>query len=149
MKLAFENLGAISHLLSVPKLECADAVSRLHTASEEYKSELKAYKIQSTVREAESIPYSGGNLVHFFDGVDYDGLRAAVNVLSNRVDGIVVLLSATDGGYKYVILKKGADLRQEIKGINSALSGRGGGNLDFAQGTFSATADEIKAYFTK
>ena len=149
MKLAFENLGAISRLLSVPKLECAEAVSRLHTASEEYKSELKDYKIQSTVREAESIPYSGGNLVHFFDGVDYDGLRAAVNVLSNRVDGIVVLLSATDGGYKYVILKKGADLRQEIKGINSALSGRGGGNSDFAQGTFSATADEIKAYFTK
>ena len=60
-----------------------------------------------------------------------------------------MLLSGSDGNYKYVILKKGADLRSEIKDINSALLGRGGGNSDFAQGTFSSSADEIKAYFAK
>ena len=149
MRLAFENLGAISRLLSVPKLECADAVLRLHASVEEYKSMLKACRIQSIVREAEGISYSGGNLVHFFENADYDSLRAAVNVLSDRVEGTLVLLSGSDGNYKYVILKKGADLRSEIKDINSALLGRGGGNSDFAQGTFSSSADEIKAYFAK
>lgn len=144
---AFENLGLISRLLSVPKLECADAVKKLLETSEEYKNEIKDLRIKTAVSEVEGIPYTGGNLVYFFRDADYDALRASVNVLSDRVDGTIVLLSGADGGYKYVILKKGADMRSEIKAINSALLGRGGGNSDFAQGTFSATAEMIRDFF--
>ena len=147
VRVAFENLAAISRLLSVPKLEGADAVTRLLATAEEYKAEIKKLRIGAVVAEAEKIPYSGGDLVYFFRDADYDALRAAVNLLSPKLDGTLVLLSGEGGGYKYVILKKGADLRSEIKAINAALSGRGGGNGEFAQGTFLATADEIRDFF--
>ena len=147
VRAAFENLFAISRALSAPRLEAADAVTRLLASAEEYKSEIKALKIKAVVSEAEKIVYTGGNLVHFFADADYDAMRAAVNLLSDKVDGTLLLLSGTDGSYKYVILKKGADMRSDIKPINAALSGRGGGNGDFAQGTFSATADDIRAFF--
>ena len=144
---AFENLASISRLLSVPKLESADAVKKLLDTAEEYKNEIKDLRIKAAVSEAERIPYTGGNLVYFFRDADYDALRAAVNVLADKVKGTLVLLSGSDGGYKYVILKKGADMRTEIKEINSALLGRGGGNSDFAQGTFSANAEAIHEFF--
>ena len=83
---AFENLGLISRLLSVPKLECADAVKKLLETSEEYKNEIKDLRIKTAVSEIEGIPYTGGNLVYFFRDADYDALRASVNVLSDRVD---------------------------------------------------------------
>ena len=146
---AFENLGVISRALSVPKLECADGVERLLKSAEEYKTEIKDLRIKGVVGEAERIEYNGGSLVHVFRDADFDALRAALNLLSERVDGTVVLLSGGDGGYKYVILKKGADMRSEIKEINAALLGRGGGSSDFAQGPFSASLSDIRAYFEK
>ena len=149
VKSAFENLGSISRSLSVPKLECADGVERLLKTAEEYKSEIKDLRIKSVVGEAEKIAYTGGNLVHFFRDADFDALRAALNLLAEKADGTVVLLSGGEGGYKYVILKRGADMRSEIKAINAALLGRGGGNSDFAQGTFSASLEDIRAYFEK
>ena len=144
---AFENLSSISRALSVPRFETAEAVSRLISTAEEYKAEIKRLRIDAAVAEAEKIPYTGGNLVYFFKDADYDAMRAAVNLLSDKIDGTLVFLSGVGKEYKYVILKKGADLRSEIKSINAALSGRGGGNADFAQGTFSASADEIRDYF--
>ena len=67
----------------------------------------------------------------------------------DRVGGILVTLCGQDGDYKYIISSKTVNLPQKIKEINTALSGRGGGKPGMVQGSFLATAEEIKNYFQK
>ena len=148
IKNAFDNLGVISRALSVPKLETGEAVLRSLAVAEEYKNELKSLRISTVVREAERIEGCEGNLVRVFDGADYDGLIAAANKLSPRVSGFTVLLSGADGSYKYVISSNNCDMRAEIKKINAALCGRGGGSSVMAQGNFTTVLTEIEKYFS-
>jgi alanyl-tRNA synthetase len=71
------------------------------------------------------------------------------NNATYRVGGMLVALSGTDGDYKYVIASSSYDMRAEIKKINAALSGRGGGRPNMVQGAFLTDRATIVEYFSK
>lgn len=143
----YENLARISHALSVPRLNTADAVAKTLSDLEEKKNEYKAARIAYFEREADLIETTSGNLVMTFADATQDELRALANKSVNKVSGILVLLSGTDGEYKYLMASQNVDLKSEIKKINAALMGRGGGSSVMVQGSFCATLEEIEKYF--
>lgn len=143
----YHNLAKISHALSVPRLECADAVKKTLSDLEELKSAYKISKAAYFEREAELLPKAEGNLVRTYSDATLDELRAFANKAVSKVSGMLVLLSGKDGEYKYLIASKGTDLKAEVKKINAALCGKGGGSSAMVQGSFSASIADIEKYF--
>lgn len=143
----YENLSDISHALSVPRTETAEAVERTLSALEEKKSEYKAARSMYFEREAELMKKSDSNIIVTYADATVEELRIIANKATDKTEGILILLSGTDGDYKYLLSSKNVDLKPEIKKINAALCGKGGGSSVMAQGSFSASLTEIRKYF--
>ena len=144
----YDNLAEISRTLSVPRLETADAVHRTLRELDGVKADFKAARLRLFEREGELIAATEGNLVRYLPDATHDDLRAVANSAKERVEGLLVLVSGTDGAYRYVIASSSGALSSEIKKINAALCGRGGGNSGMAQGSFASSLSEIEKYFT-
>ena len=134
-------------MLSVPRLDSADAVEKLISDYEAKRAEYKATRLAYFEREGELLSSTDKNALLVFHDATQDELRAAANTAVSKVGGILVLLSGTDADYKYILASTSTDLRTEVKKINAALSGRGGGSTAMIQGSFAATLADIKAYF--
>ena len=143
----YATLSDISHMLSLPRLETADGVRKLLADHEAKKSDYKAARTMYFEREAELVEPTGGSLVLAFSDATQDELRVLANAAVDKVGGILVLLSGTDGAYRFVLASRTVDLRTEVKKITAALGGGGGGSSVMAQGSFAATLTEIKEYF--
>lgn len=142
-----ENLAQISHALSVPRFNTAAAVRKTLSDLEEKKIAYKNARVLYFQREADLIAPCKQNLVLEFKGATQEELRALANRAVGKVDGILVLLSESNGEYKYLLASNTIDIKGEIKKINAALGGKGGGSSVMAQGSFAATLSEIKEYF--
>ena len=143
----FASASEISKQLSVPKEEIADGVSKLGETLAEERSAFKRYRLALAAERADSLAKTDGNAVVSLEGFSPEELRAFASRAVSRVGGILVALTGKDGDYKYAIASNTTDLKSIIKDVNARLSGRGGGNGSMAQGSFSASLDEIKAYF--
>ena len=89
-----------------------------------------------------------GNLVIFDEDLDMDHLRMLVNGAVPKCGGMVAAFIGSDEeGYRYIIGSANVDLRAKGKEINAAIKGKGGGKSEMMQGTATASAAEIKAYF--
>ncbi len=141
------TLSEISHMLSLPRLDTAEGVRKLLSDYETKKSELKAAREKYFEREAELATPTEGNLVLSFADATQDDLRTLANAAISKIGGILVLLSGTDGAYRFVLASRSVDLRTEVKKIPAALGGGGGGSSIMAQGTLAATLTDIEKYF--
>lgn len=144
----YKSLTAISHLLSLPRLETPDGVRKLLSDYEAKKTDYKNARALYFEREAELIAPTERSLVLAFTDATQDELRVLANAAVDKVGGILVLLSGTDGAYRFVLASHSVDLRTEVKKITAALGGGGGGSTVMAQGTLTATLTEIEKYFT-
>ena len=142
-----EALSDISHMLSLPRLDTPDGVRKLLSDYESKKSDLKAARERYFEREAELVTPTYGNLVLAFNDATQDDLRTLANAAISKIGGILVLLSGSDGAYRFVLASRSVDLRTEVKKITAALGGGGGGSSIMAQGTLAATLTEIEKYF--
>ena len=142
-----ENLGEISAALSVPKSEAAEAHARYMQETDKLRLELKAARRALAEEKAKSVRSTDGNAVCLAEGLGMEELRHFVNAALPAVGGILVALTGTDGDYKYIIASNSVDLTKEIKQINQALSGRGGGKPNAAQGSFATDLESINRYF--
>lgn len=143
----FTAAGEISQLLSVPKEEIADGVSKLAEALAKERADFKTYRLSSAKARAAAIEPTSGNLVLYFADLEGEELRVLASEAMSAVDGILVVLGGPDGAYKYVIASNSTDLRVASRDINAALGGRGGGSPTMIQGSFTADLDAIKSYF--
>ena len=143
----YDTLSDISHLLSLPRLDTAAGVRKLLADYEAKKADYKNARQAYFEREAELIAPEEGNLVLVYPDATQDELRAVANRAIDKVGGILVLLSGSDGAYRFVIASRAADLRTEVKKITAALGGGGGGSSVMVQGSFTATLSEIEKYF--
>ena len=143
----FNSASEISQLLSVPKEEISDGVSKLAEALAKERADFKAYRLSSAKARAAAIEPTSGNLVLHFADLEGEELRVLASEAMSAVDGILVVLGGSDGAYKYVIASNSTDLRAASRDINAALGGRGGGSPTMIQGSFTADLDAIKSYF--
>ena len=143
----YENIKAISAMLSTPQLETADTLKGYMLDNDNMRASLKASRLRIAELEADRVEPTGGTAVFYLPDFTIPELIAFSNVVNKKVEKLTVALSGVDGDYKYVISSNGIDLRPLSKEINQALSGRGGGRAEMIQGSFGATLDEIKDYF--
>ncbi len=145
----YRNIREISAILSTPQHNTATALSAYVADVEELKHRLKMTRLDLARNQALSVERTDGNCITFIDGFSIDELIEFANNASQRVGGMLVALSGADGDYKYVIASSSLDMRGEIKKINAALSGRGGGRPNMVQGAFLTDKAAILDYFTE
>ena len=137
----------ISLALSAPKTAIADELDRLLESRAALEYKLVGMGKAVAVSYAERVEKTDGDLVVALPELDTDALRTFVNSAADRVGGTLVALTGTDGAYKYIIHNSSPELAAIVKKANAALGGKGGGRPPMAQGSFSASLDEIKKYF--
>ena len=141
---------SLSQLLSVKQHELTEAVARLLTRQEELKQELRQLRRERLAERVARLTRIEGNRVIVLSADEKDLVREAVNLSLPFSSGAVVAVAGEgDGPWRYAIGSECIDLRRVSRSINAALSGRGGGSQTMIEGSFSATLDEIKAYFDK
>ncbi len=143
----YENIQKISALLSTPQHQTAEELLRYMNDSEQMKLENKNLRIKAAEKLADSYPDECGNSVVVLNGFSSEEMRAFANAYKSRVSGYLVTLCGEDASFRYIIMKNKSDLSSDIKEINKALSGRGGGRGEMVSGTFSSTLQEINNYF--
>lgn len=143
----YESVQSVSAMLSVPKSDISDGVERLISELTDLKSKFSAYRISAMEKEARRLVPSESNVLLTFEDATVEELIAFSNTALSKVGGILILLSGSDGNFKYVISSSTKDLKAMIPEINKSLLGRGGGKPNMVQGSFSASLAEIREYF--
>ena len=139
--------GAVSVLLSSPQTEISKDVERLLESKCELDEKLLARERELASLYAESVTETKGNFVLLCGTLDMEALRGIANNVGERVSGALVLLSGTDGAYRYVIRYEKDDFKTFLSEANASLLGKGGGRPPMAQGSFTASISDIKTYF--
>ena len=142
----WEQNRAIGQALSVKGEKTFAAVQRLQTELADTKARAAALEEDSFRRTAEE--YAGrGDVLLIVPPLQGDGVRRLCDAVSLTCGGRCAVFSGEDGSYKYAIIHAGHDIRQLVKDLNTALSGRGGGRDGFAQGSAQTTEEEIRTFF--
>lgn len=143
----YENLARISHALSVPRLNTADAVDKTLADLTEIRYSYKLARENHFKMLAEKIDATEGNRILYYSDATMDELRVVANIAGERIGGYLVLLSGEENNYKYIIYSRVGGLKEKIKNINATLCGKGGGSDKMAQGSFGVSLSSINEYF--
>lgn len=144
-----EQNASIAKKLSVKERTTDIAVQRLKDETQALKIQIAELNAMRFVTVAEGYRDSE-NVLHFEHNITFDELCKLTNQIMEQISGTAAVFTGDDAsGYKYAVGKKDSDIRTEIKAMNTALGGRGGGKPHFAQGSVSAKREDIETYFTK
>lgn len=139
----------ISQQLSAKVKETAKAVQNMAAELEAKKQQLFQMENTQFAAKAEELRDKGNVLVRM-DGLAPDGVRRAAIAIQETCGGRAAVFSGDEvSGYKYAVGQINGDLREWVKELNAALSGRGGGKPGFVQGSVSAKWDEIVAFMSR
>ncbi len=147
MRDKYDNVSAISVMLSAKQNETARAVERLKGEKEKLageKNEINRRILQYKIAELRP----AYNICIFENGMDMVNLRELVNAGTELAENICAAFCGDDeNGYNYIIAGKNTDMKTEGRKINEALNGRGGGKGSMIQGSCKAPRDVIEKYF--
>ena len=154
-KRALEYLGAVydqdravGQALSVKPEQTAAAVARLQAELQEAK--LRAAHFEEAHFADLAARYAGaGDVLLVQPPMSSDSARRLADAVARSSGGLGAVFAGSDGEkYNYALVAAdGRDLSAQVKALNAALHGRGGGRNGFAQGSVAATQAEIKAFF--
>lgn len=141
-----EQNHQVSVLLSAKPLETADSVRRVYGELNDAKQRIGAMELEGFRQKAEALR-GAGDVLLFEAAMEPERVRTLCDCVMQVCGGRCAVFSGSDGGWKYAIGGRAADLRGFCKTMNTALSGRGGGKPNFVQGSVSASQAEIEAFF--
>ena len=146
LALNWQQNAAIGRELSVKPDATHAAVLRL-------KEELTAVKqrcdaLETAQFETLAAQYDGaGSVLMMQPAMGSDAVCRLCDMVAARCGGRCAVFAGEDGAYKYAVIHPGADIRELIKTMNTALNGRGGGRDGFAQGSAACTEADIRSFF--
>ncbi|MEG1683524.1 MAG: alanine--tRNA ligase-related protein [Oscillospiraceae bacterium] len=141
-----EQNRVVAQNLSVKPAETAAAVARLQ--AELSAAKLRLSTLEEQVFAATAARYqNAGNVLLFQEALRPDAVRKLCDTVAASCGGRCAVFSGEDGQFAYAIVENGGDIRELVKSMNTALSGRGGGRDGFAQGSLSATRQQIESFF--
>ena len=138
---------SVSGQLSAKPLETAKVVSKLRGDLEEAKQRAAQLEEQLFSLRAQAFSGAGDVLLIEDKPLKPDSLRRLADAVQTCCGGRCAVFAPTADGYAYVLGQPGGDLRALVKRMNQALSGRGGGKAEFAQGSVRADRAAIEAFF--
>lgn len=141
-----EQNTKISRTLSAKPMETAAAVERLQ--KELYEVRGRAAEMEERDFQRRAKDYAGaGDVLLFEHDMPAESVRKLCDTVLSTCGGQCAVFAGVDGAYKYAVGVRDGDIRPLIKELNVCLGGRGGGKPNFAQGSVSADAAAIRAFF--
>ena len=144
---SFAENKKVSGLLSAKPFETAAATERMSKELSDTKFKLGKLEDQLFALKADAMADTGDVLL-FEEGLSPDGVRRLTDAVFKVCGGSAAVFGKTQAGYQYAIASN-EDIRDFVKQMNSALSGRGGGKPNFCQGSVTATEAGIREFFKK
>ena len=143
----YDQARSVGQRLSVKPGDILPAVERLEEEQTALKGREAAMEDQLFQRIAAE--HAGAeNVLVFQPALRPDGVRRLADALAHQCGGLTAVFAGEDGHFNYALLRAdGADINPQVKAMNSALHGRGGGRNGFAQGSVQASEGSIRNFF--
>ena len=143
----WEQAKTIGPRLSVKPVDAAAAVERLeHELSA---AKLRCVQMEESVFAAIAQEQAGrGNVLLFQPPMKPDSVRKLADAAAKTCGGLAAVFAGEGIHYAYALGRAdGQDISAQVKAMNAALHGRGGGRNGFAQGSVEAEQNAIEAFF--
>ncbi len=143
----WEQAKTIGQRLSVKPVDAAAAVERLE--NELSAAKLRCAQLEESVFAAIAQEQAGkGDLLLFQPPMKPDSVRKLADAVSKTCGGLAAVFAGEGTHYAYALGRAdGQDISAQVKAMNAALHGRGGGRNGFAQGSVEAEQSAIEAFF--
>ena len=143
----WEQAKTIGQRLSVKPVDAAAAVERLeHELSA---AKLRCAQLEESVFAAIAQEQAGkGDVLLFQPPMNPDSVRKLADAAAKTCGGLAAVFAGEGIHYAYALGRAdGQDISAQVKAMNAALHGRGGGRNGFAQGSVEAERSAIEAFF--
>lgn len=132
---------SVMALLSAPRDNVYDSVSKVFTAVSELRNETNRLSEKLVMAQLETVNIKS-SVCAFSNGASYNDLRYCSNAMADKHD-YCLMFSKIDDDYIYVISSQNNNVQDIVKAVNSAFNGKGGGRPNYAQGKIVATKEKI------
>ncbi len=141
------SVRQISAALCAKEDEVAEAVEHLREECARLKTRLAEQQKEILRFKARESDGQEGAVCLFESGLEGDGPRLLMNLVMERGHELCAVFCGDDReGYRYVIGSSHIDLRNLVKELNAAFSGRGGGKPEMVQGSLKGNEPELRAW---
>ena len=143
----WEQAKTIGQRLSVKPVDAAAAVERLeHELSA---AKLRCAQLEESVFAAIAQEQAGkGDVLLFQPPMKPDSVRKLADAAAKTCGGMAAVFAGEGIHYAYALGRAdGQDISAQVKAMNAALHGRGGGRNGFAQGSVEVERSAIEAFF--
>ena len=143
----WEQAKTIGQRLSVKPVDAAAAVEWLE--GELSAAKLRCAQLEESVFTALAQEQSDkGDVLLFQPPMKPDSVRKLADAVSKTCGGLAAVFAGEGTHFAYALGRAdGQDISAQVKAMNGALHGRGGGRNGFAQGSVEATQSDIEAFF--
>ena len=143
----WEQAKTIGQRLSVKPVDAAAAVERLE--NELSAAKLRCSQLEESVFTAIAQEQAGkGDVLLFQPPMKPDSVRKLADAAAKTCGGLAAVFAGEGIHYAYALGRAdGQDISAQVKAMNAALHGRGGGRNGFAQGSVEAEQNAIEAFF--
>lgn len=143
----WDQAKTIGQRLSVKPVDAAAAVERLE--NELSAAKLRCAQLEESVFAAIAQEQAGkGDVLLFQPPMKPDSVRKLADAAAKTCGGLAAVFAGEGIHYAYALGRAdGQDISAQVKAMNAALHGRGGGRNGFAQGSVEAERSAIEAFF--
>lgn len=142
-----EEVQKISSLLSAKPSEISAAVEKMRSEIAKLQEKLSECYRERIEQKVERMENSDGKIYLIEKEFGAQHLRQLVNRILEEEKGktVLALSGNREGEFLYIMGSQNEDMRLLSRELNGALSGRGGGSTQMAQGTFFIEEDKLHA----
>ncbi len=142
-----EQNRAVMRLLSAPRDKVEEFVTRDHETIASLRAEIKALSEELAMAHLQVIACKNA-VCGFTKNASFEALRTCAEQHSADGKLCAMFSDAGDGTMSYFLyVPEGGDIRDTVKAMNAAFSGKGGGKPHYAQGKLTATKEQLTAFF--
>lgn len=143
----WEQAKTIGQRLSVKPVDAAAAVERLE--NELSAAKLRCAQLEESVFAAITQEQAGkGDVLLFQPPMKPDSVRKLADAAAKTCGGLAAVFAGEGIHYAYALGRAdGQDISAQVKAMNAALHGRGGGRNGFAQGSVEVERSAIESFF--
>lgn len=143
----YDQNRQVAQALSAKPDATFPAVER--TLAELTAAKARESRLEDEVFSSMAKGYAGaGDVLLFQPPMRPDGVRKLADAVAGTCGGLAAVFAGEGEMYQYALVRAdGADIGAQVKALNAALLGRGGGRKGFAQGSVQAGQSAIEAFW--
>ncbi|MCR4655891.1 MAG: alanyl-tRNA editing protein [Lachnospiraceae bacterium] len=141
-----EITESLSQSLSSPPQKLPDAVNRLLKEVNRYKEKLTEISKERLFQKINELPGDLRSAVIFSDDTGMNNItqRNAVNLLTERYNGICAVFTGAEGHYRFILSHPSGDARDTADILKERFQAKCGGSKEMIQGSVNACEQDLR-----